>query len=92
MATLLKVLNNLADIKSAGGVALRVRTQALAKHPVVAAWAHLFTSDVKAETPVHNVRSRRHLKLRRNQIIHVNAELICHALPIFLLRFVNWPV
>jgi hypothetical protein len=25
--TLLKVLNNLADIKSAGGVALRVRTQ-----------------------------------------------------------------
>jgi hypothetical protein len=34
MATLLKVLNNLADIKSAGGVALRVGTQAvaLAKH------------------------------------------------------------
>ena len=30
MATLLKVLNNLADIKSAGGVALCVRTQALA--------------------------------------------------------------
>jgi hypothetical protein len=29
MATLLKVLNNLADIKSAGGVALRVRTQEL---------------------------------------------------------------
>jgi hypothetical protein len=29
MATLLKVLNNLADIKSAGGVALRVRTQGL---------------------------------------------------------------
>ena len=29
MATLLKVLNNLADIKSAGGVALRVKTQAL---------------------------------------------------------------
>ena len=29
MATLLKVLNNLADIKSAGGVALRVRTQAV---------------------------------------------------------------
>jgi hypothetical protein len=29
MATLLKVLNNLADIKSAGGVALRLRTQAL---------------------------------------------------------------
>jgi transposase len=28
MATLLKVLNNLADIKSAGGVALRVGTQA----------------------------------------------------------------
>jgi hypothetical protein len=28
MATLLKALNNLADIKSAGGVALRVRTQA----------------------------------------------------------------
>jgi hypothetical protein len=28
MTTLLKVLNNLADIKSAGGVALRVRTQA----------------------------------------------------------------
>jgi hypothetical protein len=28
MATLLKVLNNLADIKSARGVALRVRTQA----------------------------------------------------------------
>jgi hypothetical protein len=28
MATLLKVLNNLADIKSAGGVALRLRTQA----------------------------------------------------------------
>jgi hypothetical protein len=28
MATLLKVLNNLADIKSVGGVALRVRTQA----------------------------------------------------------------
>jgi hypothetical protein len=28
MATLLKVLNNLADIKSAGGVAPRVRTQA----------------------------------------------------------------
>jgi hypothetical protein len=27
MATLLKVFNNLADIKSAGGVALRVRTQ-----------------------------------------------------------------
>jgi hypothetical protein len=27
MATLLKVLNNLADIKSAGGVAPRVRTQ-----------------------------------------------------------------
>jgi hypothetical protein len=27
MATLLKVLNNLADTKSAGGVALRVRTQ-----------------------------------------------------------------
>jgi hypothetical protein len=27
MATLLKVLNNLADIQSAGGVALRVRTQ-----------------------------------------------------------------
>jgi hypothetical protein len=27
MATLLKVLNNLADIKSARGVALRVRTQ-----------------------------------------------------------------
>jgi hypothetical protein len=27
MATLLKVLNNLADIKSAGGVALRLRTQ-----------------------------------------------------------------
>jgi hypothetical protein len=31
MATLLKVLNNLADIKSAGGVALRVRTQDLRK-------------------------------------------------------------
>jgi hypothetical protein len=30
MATLLKVLNNLADIKSAGGVALRPRTQAMA--------------------------------------------------------------
>jgi hypothetical protein len=30
MATLLKVLNNLADIKSAGGVALRVRTQGMA--------------------------------------------------------------
>jgi hypothetical protein len=30
MATLLKVLNNLADIKSAGGVALRVRTQVIA--------------------------------------------------------------
>jgi hypothetical protein len=29
MATLLKVLNNLADIKSAGGVARRVRTQDL---------------------------------------------------------------
>jgi hypothetical protein len=29
MATLLKVLNNLADIKSAGGVAPRVRTQGL---------------------------------------------------------------
>jgi hypothetical protein len=29
MATLLKVLNNLADIKSAGGVALRIRTQDL---------------------------------------------------------------
>jgi hypothetical protein len=28
MATLLKVLNNLADIKSARGVALRVRTHA----------------------------------------------------------------
>jgi hypothetical protein len=28
MTTLLKVLNNLADIKSARGVALRVRTQA----------------------------------------------------------------
>jgi hypothetical protein len=28
MATLLKVLNNLADIRSAGGVALHVRTQA----------------------------------------------------------------
>jgi len=28
MATLLKVLNNLAHIKSEGGVALRVRTQA----------------------------------------------------------------
>ena len=28
MPTLLKVLNNLADIKSAGDVALRVRTQA----------------------------------------------------------------
>ena len=27
MATLLKVLNNLTDIKSVGGVALRVRTQ-----------------------------------------------------------------
>jgi copper chaperone NosL len=31
MATLLKVLNNLADIKSARGVALRVRTQAVAE-------------------------------------------------------------
>ena len=31
MATLLKVLNNLADIKSAGGVALRVRTQGSAR-------------------------------------------------------------
>jgi hypothetical protein len=30
MTTLLKVLNNLADIKSAGGVALRVRTQGTA--------------------------------------------------------------
>src|ERR1700729_2142815 len=30
MATLLKVLNNLADIKSAGGVALRPRTQGFA--------------------------------------------------------------
>jgi hypothetical protein len=29
MATLLKVLNNLADIKSAGGVAPRVRTPAI---------------------------------------------------------------
>jgi len=28
MATLLKVLNNLADTKSAGSVALRLRTQA----------------------------------------------------------------
>jgi len=35
MATLLKVLNNLADIKSAGGVALRVRTQ----DPVITAIA-----------------------------------------------------
>ena len=33
MATLLKVLNNLADIKSAGGVALRVRTQATDAQP-----------------------------------------------------------
>jgi hypothetical protein len=31
-----KVLNNLADIKSAGGVALRVRTQAPATNPVPA--------------------------------------------------------
>src|SRR5271165_1766504 len=30
MATLLKVLNNLADIRSAGGVALHVRTQGVA--------------------------------------------------------------
>jgi hypothetical protein len=37
MATLLKVLNNLADIKSAGGVALRVRTQARAVRQAVAA-------------------------------------------------------
>ena len=35
MATLLKVLNNLADIKSAGGVALRVGTQALRRIYVV---------------------------------------------------------
>ena len=35
MATLLKVLNNLADIKSAGGVALRVRTQDLSRRPIV---------------------------------------------------------
>jgi hypothetical protein len=34
MATLLKVLNNLADIKSAGGVALRVRTQAVGSNPL----------------------------------------------------------
>ena len=34
MATLLKVLNNLADIKSAGGVALRVRTQGLFDGPI----------------------------------------------------------
>ena len=34
MATLLKVLNNLADIKSAGGVALRVRTQG-SEYPAV---------------------------------------------------------
>jgi hypothetical protein len=34
MATLLKVLNNLADIKSAGGVALRVRTRGLHAVPV----------------------------------------------------------
>jgi hypothetical protein len=32
MATLLKVLNNLADIRSAGGVALRVRTQGFYRH------------------------------------------------------------
>jgi hypothetical protein len=31
MATLLKVLNNLADIKSAWGVALRVRKQGCTK-------------------------------------------------------------
>jgi hypothetical protein len=31
MATLLKVLNNLADIKSAGGVALGLGTQGLRK-------------------------------------------------------------
>jgi hypothetical protein len=38
MATLLKVLNNLADIKSAGGVALRARTQAeLCAHKAVKA-------------------------------------------------------
>src|SRR5271170_8215060 len=35
MATLLKVLINLADIKSAGGVALRVRTQARLQCDVV---------------------------------------------------------
>ena len=33
MATLLKVLNNLADIKSAGGVALRLRTQGATPAP-----------------------------------------------------------
>jgi hypothetical protein len=36
MATLLKVLNNLADIKSAGGVALRVRTQGSGSRMIVA--------------------------------------------------------
>jgi hypothetical protein len=39
MATLLKVLNNLADIKSAGGVALGLGTQDLFDDPV--RWAEL---------------------------------------------------
>jgi hypothetical protein len=48
MATLLKVLNNLADIKSAGGVALRVRTQGLLKSafPMTAADGSLTASEI----------------------------------------------
>src|SRR5580704_15118 len=63
----------------------------LAEHPVVAAGAHPFTSDVNAETPVHNVRIGRQ-EVERNQIIYVNAELVCDRPPIFLGQFVKWAV
>jgi hypothetical protein len=45
MATLLKVLNNLADIKSAGGVALGLGTQAGASR------RHSPSKDLRLSTP-----------------------------------------
>jgi hypothetical protein len=69
MATLLKVLNNLADIKSAGGVALRARTQDtfFAAHYM----AELITTEMSSEI----IKLKHYDWLRRGEASRTEIDL-----------------
>src|SRR5580693_3172298 len=79
MATLLKVLNNLADIKSAGGVALRVRTQARQYARIVDSWVEEIGLD-PAAYGAHSIRrTKPSLIYRRTKNLRAVQLLLGHT-------------